>query len=397
MIRDGARFEIEIRPGVFLAPELLARVVRFEIEATVDGADALQLVVHPWDEERRAWLFRAGEPLGPGSEVVAWVGYGRELVALQAFRVEHRRAPMRAGETPKLEITGYSAEARMVANETARSWSGPVSDAAIARELAEAHGLAWTPQTIPDTPTRDRGRVKEKGTTDWEFLRRLAYANGHGDPWVRWDPSSRRSVLYWRRTRLTDQEEIATFRLFPALASEASTLLSFDASYSLQGAPSAVEVLGWDAVKDEPVRVRVTMDPSGQVSLLYKGPGARQVPQKIKSGTQLQVATLQESGDGERPELLAVEGGPLQDAEAIGSWARRYLETRNRGFTTAEAETVGYERAWIGQVHRFEGVPEEFAGAYEVTAVRHRIQGGAYRCSWDLRALIEEPQIREEG
>lgn len=399
MTRDGARFDLEIRPDVFMGEDLLARVEKMEVEATVDGADELRLTVAPWDADRKRWLFGPGEPLAAGSEVVAWVGYGSDLWALQAFRIEHRRAPLKAGSSPRLEIIGYSPEAKMAQNETPRSWTGPISDAQIVRELAELYGFAHDGDTIEDTPNRSTGRTKERGTTDWQFVRSLAYENGFGEPSVRWSPGARRYVFTWRQTNLRHQDEIATFRLDPE-DRQRSTLLAFDGAYSLSGAPSAVEVVGWDAAKGEAVKIRVTVDQGGQQAVAYRGKAAASVDARIRSGSQLQVATLNASGEplAERPEVLTLEGGvALRDAGAIEAWAKRYLATRNRGFLTADATTVGYERAWIGQVHRFLGLPPEFEGSYEANTVRHEFNRGAYRCRWDLRALIDELPIREEG
>lgn len=400
MTRDGPRFDLEIRPDVFLGDDLMARISRMEVEATVDGADELQITAYPYDEDRKGWLFGPGEPLAAGSEVVVWVGYGTASWALQAFTISHRRGPTKAGEAPRLEIVGYSPESRMVAYEKPRSWKGPISDSYIVKEIADAYGFAHDATTIDETTMRLTGRTKPKGTDDWKFVRQLAYENGYGDPYVRWSPGARRYVFYWRQTSLRDQDEVATFRLVPESAPR-STLLEFDASYDLEHAPASVEVVGWDATKGEAVRIRVTYDQGDQKAVLYRGKAAAgTIDPRIRSGTQLQVATLKASGDaiGDRPEVLAVEGGAsLRDAGEIEAWAKRYLQARNRGFMTADATTVGYEKAWIGQVHNFEGIQPEFAGPYEALTVRHQFKSGVYRCHWELRALIKEQPIREEG
>lgn len=398
MSLDGPRWELEIAPGQFLSPALKSMIGRVTVEATVDGADELQVEARSWDEVRARYLWQPGEPLGSGSAVVVWGGYGRSFAPLQRFVIPRRGTREDAGGASKKQIVGYSAEASLVAWEGSRVFGTDTTDGQIAAAIARDHGFYTDATTVDDTPARSHARVKKKGTSDWDFLRGLAFSNGLGSPWVRWDPVRGANVLYWRKTRLEDQAEMITFRL-RRTDGLPSTLLKFSMDYSTADVPTAVEVSGWDPVRGEPMRVVVTIDSPGQSPGLYTGRPAGPVSAAIKSGTQLQIANLSASGEliKDQREVVGLEGGAPRTEAELKAWAERWLETRNRAFVQGDAVTVGYELGWIGQLHRFEGVDPEFAGLYEAGKVTHTWEGGVYRTKWDLARVLEEQGPTKES
>lgn len=387
---DGPRWELEVAQDRFLDGTLRARVSSIQLEATTDGADQLTIEASMWDDRARRYVFGPGEPLALGSEVVVWAGYGSDLHALQGFRIVSHEPRLVAGEAPTLRAIGYSAEHRLVAAERDRVFAGPIADSEIASRIAQAHGLGLA--QLDTTASREAGRVKAKGDSDWLFLRQLATANGFGSPFTSWNARTRRADLHFGVTDLRRQAELVTWRLRVDDAA-ASTLLSFSPETSIGDCPTAVEVTGYDPARGEAITVTVTIDQGAQSPVAYTGRPTGPVDPRLRSGTQVQLAIFaggSSTPDGEQREIVSLGEGAPRTEEELVAWAKRWLATRNRAFMRARAETIGYHAAWPGKVHRFAGLPPEYEGLWEADAVSHKWDAGGWRCSWDLSRVLED-------
>lgn len=385
--------------GVSLGERYRRLITRIRVEATLDGADELTIEASAWDEDANQPAILGETILGVGNQVVLYLGYGDNLHALQRFRLVREEARYTAGALPTVTIRGYSAAKVLVDQQKARSYTAPVADSDIATDLADGYGWAVPAQAIEATTTRQASRVKKQGTSDWEWLRQLAVANSFGPPLIRYEESLDNEVLYFRTTSLANQTEIATFVHHPVLAgadTDYGTLLEFAPTLSLAQVPTHVEVVGWDPVKQVPVKVVMEITETGQESTVLTGQDVGKLSKPPKSGSELQVKVLSEAGsESEKREVLYA--GHVQTTDDAVSWASRWLRTRNQAFMVARAKTIGYELLWTGQIHRFEGLAPHHAGLWEVLQVTHEISSEGYTCDLDLARVLEEAATPTEG
>lgn len=401
---NAPRFRLELADGTYLTEARTRFLSSVTCKATVDGADELVIEATGWDSDNQVYRFLGENVLQAGNRVVLWGGYRDDLEALQAFTITRVRGNY-TGDGVGVTIVGYSAEADLVANQTHRAFAGPISDSEIVTTIADDHGiLAFVGRTLEETPERARGRVKESGTTDFEFLRKLAVANGFGPPVIRWDPDELGNVLTWRTSKLSNQDEIATFRFNPHAAGRrdapVGTLFEFSPELSLAGVPTKLVVLGWHEEAQEPIKVVLEMTRSGQETTIYVGEdeaGPIKAPGWIKSGEQLAVTVLQEGkgkGRDSKDEVVATRT-PKTPEDAV-AWAERWFATRRRAFMTGRASLLAYPKLWPGQFHRFEGLAPEHNGLWEFLEVVHRFDASGYQAEASVAYVLEDAAEPDE-
>lgn len=394
MARDpyAPRWRLQLADGSWLPTGYVRLVAQVTAAATVDGADELRIRARAWDYDSGSYRIAGDHVLGPGNRVILWGGYGDELVPLQRFSMVREQVDYPVGEVPTVTLRGYSAEVNLVESTRERSWEGPIRDSEIVELIAADHGLTFTGLTIEGTPLRESGRVKKRGTSDLDFLRQLAVANDFGPPVVRYDHRKGSDVLYWRRTDLAFQDQIARFVYDPWQGGvQAGTLRQFRARLSVAGVPTKIEVLGWDAVAQAPMRVLLEITDDGQDSTVYRDEGDLGRPtEEIRSGAELRVAILRDVSDakGERVEAVHVEH--VQTPEDARAWAQRWYRTRQLAFMEGRAIVVGWELLWPGQIHRFDGLAPHHNGLWEWQTVTHTWDGNGYECAGDVTRVLED-------
>lgn len=395
------RFEIRVN-GRALPPEYAALIASVRVEATQDGADELEIDASAWDGVGQRFRILGEDVLMAGNSCVVWGGYGQNLEPLQRFRLLREEAQYPSGEMARVRIRGYSAVHRLAEAKAARAYEAGATDAQIAQAIAEEAGIGWTTDSIPPTAPLQGPRVKESGASDWDFLVGLAAANEYGPPLVRYDAATDRDILYFRPLSWRVQRERARFVRSPWLAgtdAPAGTLLEFEASLSLAGVPTRVEVVGWDATAQAPIRVAVEIREDGQEPLITDLSGTiREVSDGIRSGSQLYVTVLNAGSDA--PESAKAEVIPVyavRTTEDAVAWAMRWIRTRNQAFLVGRATTIGWPRLWTGQIHEFAGLAPHHNGLWYVESCAHVWDRGGYRCDLDLSRVLDESAAPEEA
>lgn len=378
-----------------------AAVRRLRVIASVDGADELEIEAEMIDQLDREYRFVGETILAPGNTVIVWAGYeGAELTALQRFELVDEGADYGPGKAV-VKIRGLSAEHRLVDYTKARKFTGPISDSDIVTQIAEEHGLVANEDSVAVTDSRDAGRLKKEGDTDWEFIVKLARANGLSSPFVRYNHDLKSDVLYWRTVDLSKQEEVATFVYYPPLAEvgEApATCFEFFPRASLAGIPTAVRVTGWDPWTQEPIQVTAEIGADGQKTTVQSGKEVGTYDPAVKSGGQLVVAVLDTSKAADKTEKIeAFFNIAITTSEDALAWTSRWLDTRSRAFMTARGKVKGWQWLWIGQVHYWDGLAGPHNGPWETTEVVHDLVPGPYVCEVELDRVLEEAAAPTEG
>lgn len=383
-------WELVINGSTVLPDAYRALVTSVTVDANLDGAAELSIEADAWDPIDQVFRFIGETVLAPGNLVTVRMGYGAELETIQRFRIVREETSYPSGGTPKVRIVGYSAEADLGEATAPRTWEAPTVDSEIVREIAEAHGLEVTADSLEATSERQASRVKKKGVSDLVFLQQLAVANGYGPPQVRYDPDTDTDVLTFRSLQV-DTGDVLTLVYNPFVAgsdAEAGNLLEFSPTLDLHGVPVAVEVTGWDQENQVAIVVIMRIEDGGQDPTVLTGEEA--AGYKIKSGSELRARALEDGKDatGDRIEYTPVPH--LRTVEDAIAWATRWIKTRNAAFLEGRASTLGIPTLWPGQVIGIEGVAESHAGLWHLTGVQHQIDGSGYRCNLDLERVLQE-------
>ena len=375
-----------------LLPESRRRLVKsLRVDASIDGADELVIEATAWDSKAGRggeWRFAGEDVLAPGNLVVVRGGYGHQVVDLQRFRIMRHEVSYPESGPPTIKVRGYSAEHRMVEQRSPRSHEA-ATPGEVAAQLAQAHQMYATVDTV-DVSGTTAARVKKAGDSDWKWLVDLAATAGFHEPWVRWDPELDREVVHFRQLNTVVQPSgVLSFR-YSSITGDTGEILSFSSALSLAGVPTKVEVLGWDELRQEAIRVVLEITEDGQQEAIYRGGEVGKVPDAIRSGGQLQVAVLNHSDDPseEKREVVAVE--TITTTEDARDYAARWFRTRQRAFQEGNARLIGDPRVWIGEVHRFEGLAPTDEGLWETQEVSHVFNDSGYRTDLVLSRVLEE-------
>lgn len=393
------QWDLEINGSTFLSGRHRSMIRSVEVLASIDGADELMIEAEGLDQLDGTFRFIGETILAPGNMVVVWAGYaGVPLVALQEFQITNESARYSATGVP-VSIRGLSAEYRLADYTAARKWAAGTSFSDVAAEIAADHGLTVTASSLEYLPNEvaeaksAKGVVKAQGTTDLEFLQTLAKRLEFGPPYVRYDANTRKNVLYFRTPRLDDQPSVARFVFHPPLAGveTPATIFEFAPEITLAGVPTAVQVIGWDPIAQQPIAVTMEINAEGQKTLIQTGDEVANIPTSIKSGGQLAVVILDTSKAADKTDKIeSFAHFLLETTEDAESWAARWLATRSKAFLRSRATVIGYEGLWIAQAHRFEGLATTHNGLYELEECRHKLHPGPYVCDLELQIVLEE-------
>lgn len=393
-------WDLLLETGEYLSGTGYRALVRqVQIEATIDGADELLIEALARDPTKGVYRIMGETVLAPGNTVVAFAGYGYNLLPLQRFTLLTEEGAYSEGGPPSVKIRGYSAEHRLGEYTAARSWAGPMADSEIVAEIADAHGLSYDGDTVEATDQRTRGRVKAKGTSDLTFLRQLAVANSFGPPIVRYDLDADADVLYWRALRLDDSEAL-TFTHNPhdsGSDAPTGTLRSFRPTIDLAGLPTKIEISGWDVEKQEPVVVTLEITDGGQDVQVLTGKAAQATGYKIRSGSEMRLVQYAAGQDPDTEKRRALVVPQVTTVDEAVAWGRERLKTINSAAMTGRAVTLGDQTLWVPQVHRFEGLAQHHNGLWLFERCRHILDQSGYRCEADVVRVLEDMTEPTEG
>ena len=393
-------WDMQLETGEYLsATGYLALVQSVAVDATIDGADELVITAVARDPTEGRYRFMGEAILAPGNTVVVLMGYGYNLVALQRFTIVAEEGNYPDGGVPTVTIRGYSAEHGLGQYTGERIYKGPAKASDVAKAIADEFALAYDDDTVETTDDVDDGWIKPKGTSDLEFLQQLAVQAGFGPPMVRYDADKGADVLYFRATKVDPSTQITlVYNPHDAGADLPSgTLRSFQPSIDLSGVPTKVQIVGWDAVKQEAVVVIMELTDEGQETQVLTGKSAAQVGYKITSASGMVLQQLESGSDPAKEKGDSYHLPQLTTTDQAVAFGREWLATRNRAAVTGRATVLGDQSLWIGQVHDFQGLAETHNGLWEVTGCRHVMDDKGYTVELDVARVLEDMPEPTEG
>ncbi|MEA3189695.1 MAG: hypothetical protein QOD77_277 [Thermoplasmata archaeon] len=197
-MEQSYRLEVNGRPA---PPELLEAVQRLDVEDHTELAGLMRL--------------RLGVAVGPGGDRWPFLDDGlfarltpirlqvrlgsRMETLLDGHVVETHAILDPKPDASALEVVAMDATALMNLEDKVRAWPDR-SDADVAREVFEEHGLATDVDPTEPTHQEATGTLMQRGT-DIRFLRRLAQRNGF-DCYVEADPETGKPTGHFHPPRL---------------------------------------------------------------------------------------------------------------------------------------------------------------------------------------------------
>lgn len=330
--------------------ELSLAVVRLEVDHDCDGLKRAAAHFTAWgprdgargEGERyldgRVFDFGKRLQISLGTRAAACTVFDGAISAIEAG--------YREGREPQALVFAEDALMRLRLTRRTRTYEA-VSDADIARTIAQEHGL----QANADAEGPTYPVVQQWNLSDLAFLRERARLI-NAELWVEGDTLSFRSRGRREGTALT--------------LVQGNHLVSLSIRADLAHQRSAVKVAGYDVAARGAIE-----EEAGPAELAADGAGGRSGPAVLESA----IGAFPSQRTREVP----------TDADQARSWARAELLRRARGFVRLSGVTRGSPDLVVGSRVRLERVAAPFAGdGYYVTRVRH-----SYDLVDGLRTLFE--------
>jgi phage protein D len=317
--------------------ELARDLVRLEIKETVDGLKSLLarfVAIGPVEgQSDEGLLYQDGQILDFGKNLVVALGPDENQRSVFNGYISGIEVNFEEGELP--EVMVYAEDKLMSLRMTPRMRSYEnMSDADIAEEIANEHGLAA--EIDAEGPSYDV--VQQLNMSDLAFLRERARLI-QAEVWLD------QETLYFKTRDRREGTELTLVR--------GNDIISINACADLSQQRTSVHVTGYDAQSRE---------------LLDESAGEDVVQAEVENGRS--GSSILQSAFGERI-AYRVQEVSLNSSEAA-DWARAEMLRRARNFVTVNGTTHGSPDMVVGSLLRLELMGPIFNGEnYYVTGVRH--------------------------
>jgi hypothetical protein len=239
-------------------------------------------------------------------------------------------------------------------------------------------------RTTPSTqPARRRLRevTQKAGTTDWQFITKLAEKHGF-IVFVFFHLESRRWIGYWGPEGNVPQSVEWIFRYN---AGDQTTLGDIRPNVSLRNQSTEIDLLYVDPVTRRTNRLRVAMDNVDPNFSPWRGVVEGSEPNQDPIGDGPEVTlTVQ----GERVRVNADHR--FTSAEDARQWLMAYWLRHAEDYMFMEGNTiVGLPECRAREKHQFLGIGR-YAGSYFITQVRHSMSPGqVYGTTFTARKIVD--------
>jgi phage protein D len=239
-----------------------------------------------------------------------------------------------------------------------------------------------TARTTTNTVTeRTGGRrvVQKSGTSDWEFLKKLAKNHGF-IVYVFFLYEAHRWIGYWGPPSNVPQQHIYTFKYAQG---DDTTLHSLRPRISMRGQKTEIDLQTVDPRSGREQRLRVSMDTVSQYSPEFRGPdGTSTIREPLGNGPEV-VLTIH----GRRTTVVADR--PFTDPEDARRWLMAFWMRHASDFCTAEGKTIiGLPEMRARQQHIFTGIGR-IDGAFFITKATHKMSKSGYNCTFSGYRIVD--------
>ncbi len=327
------------------------------------------------------------------------MGFGQSLMTIGACDIVKKTPDFPSTGFPTLTIEGYDLLHRCAR----RRPRGGVSykgfrDSQVASIIGERNGFDIRSKD-PNSYQHIRktlgiyDRVQNRGISDYEFLKKVAEINGY-DLFSRFDPITKRSILFFQPPATLKQREVFTFAYNEGNLGYHSTLLSFTPSMDAFDQASDFEIF---VIKDKdtsssnykPIE-RLTLEEQKRLKEIqdrrFTGKMGRDAGKQKGEDDGVMVA-FKAFGRSFRFPAHKRFQSEFQARTAI----QEFIKRQKQNFITAEGTLVGKEALQARQVHRLEGLGSQFSGKYYFTKVVHKFsKKDGYHIDFSARKVIDD-------
>lgn len=209
--------------------------------------------------------------------------------------------------------------------------------------------------------------VQKSGTSDYEFIKKLAKNHGF-IVFVFYMYDARRWIGYWGPINHVPQPHLYTFRYN---AGEGTTLSSVRPRISMRNQKTEIDLQMVDPRNGRNQRVRVSMDSVSQYSPEFRGPdGTQPIREPLGNGPEV-ILTIH----GQRVSVVADR--VFTDPEDARRWLMAFWMRHASDFCTIEGTTIiGLPEMRARQKHMITGMGR-LDGTYFISKTTHRMATGS--------------------
>lgn len=335
-----------------------------------------------------------------GHIVEIQMGYGNSLFTVGAADIVSIRPEFPEDGPPTLDIVGYD----LLHRASRRKPVGGVSykgfrDSQIASIIGSRNGfdIDVKDATSYSGITKVAGvndRVQKRGVSDYIFLKKVADINGF-DLFSKFDPTRKKFGLFFQPPKTKNNKEVLTFIYNQGDIAYQDRLLSFSPTLDAHDQATDFEIF---VLKDKntfgnnikPID-RLTLDEQKKLKdqqdrRFTGGNIGSSGGKKPTSSDGIEVAFKAFGRSFTFPphKRFATEA---QAIKAIEEFVKRQKEN----FITGEGRLVGNEIIQSRQIHKLEGISDQFSGKYYFTRIVHTMsRSEGYFTEFSCRKVIED-------
>lgn len=335
-----------------------------------------------------------------GHVIEVQMGYGNSLFTVGAAIIVKVDPDFPDSGPPTLVITGYD----LLYRASRRVPRGGVSyakfrDSQIASIIGSRNGF--------DIDTKDpssfsgirkvpgvNDRVQKRGTNDYVFLKKVAEINGF-DLFSKFDAKRKKFALFFQPPPTKNNREVYTFVYNQGDLGYNDTLLSFKPNLDASDQATDFEVFvlqnkETSSTTHKPIE-RLTVEENNKFAA---GKDRRFTGGNI--GTNGGKKTANSDGISVAFKAFgrsfAFPPHRRFKSEADANKAiKEFIKRQKENFITGEGKLIGKEVIQSRQIHKLEGISEQFSGKYFFTQVKHTMsRSDGYKTTFASRKVIED-------
>ena len=335
------RFKVLLNDQALSSDEqktLEADVLSINVSEDIDAVSMFDVTLESWDESKQKLTWLDSETFELGNEVEIQMGFETKLKTVFIGQITGLEPEFSSTDNAKLVVRGHDRRHLLLRGKKTKSFA-KMSDAAIAKKIAQVHGL--TPKVVETKPKLTLEQVLQHNQTDFEFLQERARRIGYELLVIG-------KELHFR-PHANDEKEVMTL-------SAKNDLLEFSPRLSTMTQVPQVEVRGWSMTEKKAVVgiANAAKEPS-------KMAGTTLGPDQTKKafGKSVEKASHTLISD-------AVSTKAEADLLAIGQ-----LKDMAIAYITAEGTSQGLGDLRAGTTVNITDAGTKFSGLYYLTSVQH--------------------------
>lgn len=361
------RYVIKIA-GTRVKADITEFIEAVEYEEADEVASKITLTVN-----NPGFVFAGFKGFAEGNEVDLWIGYvGRKLWFCNRGVIVVPKPTFPRQGVPKITVVAHGAENKLFkADEKGRVFRKMTDSDIVTKIFGEV-----SVGTFAFDTKRKITRWKKKGTSNWDFVQRLARLNGF-EISVRYDPTEGLHKAYFGPPEQEGSGEFPKYKFVYGSGDTDATLLEFFPDLNLPSQTTKVQVAFTDPKNRKTHRLVAEIKKKDAEKTQYKGAsGKKKLRRKVKNGPAVKLTVF-----GQTEEVIADR--PFRTCAEAKRFAAAWFARRQKDFVFGRGVVLGVPSLRRRQVHELELPERRFNGDWIITSVHQRLgSSGLYETSF---------------